>query len=118
MALEINAVRRERTSNEKSAKAFILLAVSNLLLFLFLLLYAKDLFPLAKHVHVHGREEGDVEQHGDEDEEREAEAGVESVGEVEAEEVPLVGVLQPRQLAQQLPRHAGGVGHDEECVPG
>ena len=102
----------------QNAKSFIFVTVSNLPLFLFLLLYAKDLFPLPKHVHVHGWEEGDVEQHGDEDEEREAEAGVESVGEVEAEEVPLVGVLQPRQLAQQLPRHAGGVGHDEECVPG
>ena len=51
-------------------------------------------------MHVHGREERDVEQHGDEDEQGEAEAGVEFVGQMYAENVVLVSVEQPCQLAQ------------------
>ena len=59
---------------------------------LFLLLGTKNLLPLTEHVHVHGGKEGDVEQHGDEDEQGEAEAGVEFVGQVYAENVVFVSV--------------------------
>ena len=66
---------------------------------LFLLLCAENLLPLTEHVHVHGGKEGDVEQHGDEDEQGEAEAGVEFVGQMYAENVVFVSMEQPCQLA-------------------
>ena len=67
-------------------------------------------------MHVHGREERDVEQHGHQDEEGEAEAGIDAVGEADTEDVVLVGVGQALKLAQQLPGHSGGVSDDEESV--
>jgi len=69
-----------------------LVLLNAMLSYLFLLLSAENLLPLTEHVHVHGREEGDVEQHGDEDEQGEAEAGVEFVWQVYAENVVMVGV--------------------------
>ena len=66
---------------------------------------------------IHGREEGNVEQHGHQDEQGETEAGVETVGQVEAEDVFVVGIEQSCPLAQQLSSHTSGVGNDEECVP-
>ena len=49
-------------------------------------------------MHVHGREEGDVEEHGHQDKEGEAEAGIEAVREADTEDVMLVGVGQALEL--------------------
>jgi len=67
-------------------------------------------------VHIHGRKEGDVEEHGHQDEEGEAEAGVEAVGEAHTEDVMLVGVGQTLELTQQLTRNSSGVGDNEESI--
>ena len=67
-------------------------------------------------MHVHGREERDVEQHGPQDEEREAEGGVELVWEVDAEQVVFVGVEESGVLTEEFSRDSSGVGDDEEGV--
>ena len=69
-------------------------------------------------MHVHGREEGDVEEHGHQDKEGEAEAGIEAVREADTEDVMLVGVGQALELTQQLTRHSSGVGDNEESISG
>ena len=65
---------------------------------------------------VHGGEERDVEQHGDQDEEGEAEAGVESVGEMIAEDIIIVSIEETSPLTEQLSSDSSGVGDDEESV--
>ena len=67
-------------------------------------------------MHVHGREEGDVEQHGHQDEQGETEACIEFVWQMNAENIMLMGVGQASQLAQQLPSHSSGIGNYEECI--
>ena len=52
---------------------------------------------------VHGREERDVEQHGDQYEQGEAKGGVELVRQVEAQHVLLVGVEETGVLTEELP---------------
>ena len=69
-------------------------------------------------MHVHGREEWDVEKHGHQDKEGEAEAGIEAVREAHTEDVMLVGVGQALELTQQLTSHSSGVGDNEESVSG
>ena len=69
-------------------------------------------------MHVHGREEGDVEEHGHQDKEGEAEASIEAVREADTEDVMLVGVGQALELTQQLTRHSSGVGDNEESISG
>lgn len=69
-------------------------------------------------MHVHGREEWDVEKHGHQDKEGEAEAGIEAVREAHTEDVMLVGVGQALELTQQLTRHSSGVGDNEESISG
>ena len=69
-------------------------------------------------MHVHWRKQRYVEQHGDHNEDGEAEGGIEVVGEVDAEHILVVGVEQSGVLADQFPRHPSRVGDDEECVPG
>ena len=66
---------------------------------------------------VHGREEGDVEQHDGPDHQGEAEGGIQPVGQLHGHDPGLVGVAQAGQAHQQLPRHAHRVGNDKEGVP-
>ena len=89
---------------------------TNLLLFL-LLGGAQDLLPLGEHVEVHGREEGDVQQHDDHHHQGEGECGVQPVGQLQGQHAGLAGVTQAGVAHQQLPRHAHRVGHREESVP-
>ena len=67
-------------------------------------------------MHVHGREERDVEQHGPQDKEREAEGGVELVWEVDAEQVVFVGVEESGVLTEEFSGDSSWVGDDEEGV--
>ena len=67
------------------------------------LLRSENFLPLSEHVQVHGREERDVEQHGDQYEQGEAEGGVELVRQVEAQHVLLVGVEETGVLTEELP---------------
>ena len=50
---------------------------------------AQDFLSLSKHMQVHGREEGDVEEHDAEDDQGEGEGDVESIGKVDGEKVLL-----------------------------
>ena len=50
---------------------------------------AQDFLSLSEHMQVHGREEGDVEEHDAEDDQREGEGDVESIGKVDGEKVLL-----------------------------
>ena len=50
---------------------------------------AQDFLSLSKHVQVHGREEGDVEEHDAEDDQGEVEGDVESIWKVDREKVLL-----------------------------
>ena len=84
--------------------------------FLFFFLGSQHLLPLTEHVEVHGGEERDVEQHGNQDEEGEAEAGVESVGEMIAEDIIIVGIEETSPLTEQLSSDSSRVGDDEESV--
>ena len=72
---------------------------------------------MSKHVHVHWRKQRYVEQHSDHNEDGEAEGGIEVVGEVDAEDILVVGVEQSGVLAEQFTRHPSRVGDDEEGVP-
>ena len=54
---------------------------------------AQDFLSLSKHMQVHGREEGDVEEHDAEDDQREGEGDVESIGKVDGEKVLLAAWL-------------------------
>ena len=78
----------------------------------------QNLLSLSKHVHIHGREERDVEEHGHQDEEGEAEASIEAVREAHTEDVVLVGVGQTLELTQKLTRNSSGVGDNEESISG
>ena len=69
-------------------------------------------------MHVHWRKEGYVEQHSDHDKDGEAEGSIKTVGQMDAEDILLVGVGQTRVLTEQLTRHPHWVGDDEESVPG
>ena len=53
-------------------------------------------------MHIHGREERNVEKHGHQDEEREAEAGIDAVRKADTEDVVLVGVGQALELTEKL----------------
>ena len=77
---------------------------------------SQNLLSLSEHVHVHGREERNVEEHSHQDEQGEAEAGIEAVREADTQDAVLVGVDEALELAQQLTRHSGRVGDDEESV--
>ena len=83
------------------------------LIFLF---HSQNLLSLSKHVHIHGREERDVEQHGHQDEEGEAERDIDAVREADTQDVMLVGVDQALELTKQLARHSSRVGDNEESV--
>ena len=78
----------------------------------------QNLLSLSKHVHIHGGEERDVQEHGHQDEEGEAEAGIEAVREAHTEDVVLVGVGQTLELTQKLTRNSSGVGDNEESISG
>ena len=104
-----------RVSESISQKIKITMQYDDSLIFL---LCPKNFLPLSKHVHVHGRKERNVEQHGDPNEDGEAEGSIEAVGEVDAEDILVVGVEQSGVLAEEFTRHPGRVGDDEESVPG
>ena len=78
----------------------------------------QNLLSLSKHVHIHGRKERDVEEHGHQDEKGEAEAGIEAVREAHTEDVMLVGVGQTLELTQKLTRYSSGVGDNKESISG
>ena len=86
--------------------------------FLLFFFRSQNLLSLSEHVHIHGREEWDVEEHGHQDKEGEAEAGIEAVREADTERVMLVGVDQALELTQQLTRYSSGVGDNEESISG
>ena len=90
--------------------------MQNELLCLIFLFHSQNLLSLSKHVHVHGREERDVEQHGHQDEEGEAEGDIDAVGEAHTQDAMLVGVHQALELTKQLARHASRVGDNEESI--
>ena len=72
---------------------------------------------MSKHVQVHLRKEGYIEQHSDQNKEGKAEGSVEAVWEVDAENILVVGVEQTGILAEQFTRHSNRIGDDEESVP-
>jgi len=49
-------------------------------------------------VHVHGREQWDVKEHGHEDEQREAEAGIQTVWKIDTQDAMFVGMLDANKL--------------------
>jgi len=69
---------------------------------LFFFFRSQNLLSLSKHVHIHGREERNVEKHGHQDEEGEAEAGIDAVRKADTEDVMLVGVGQALELTEEL----------------
>ena len=69
-------------------------------------------------MHVHWRKERYVEQHSDQNKDGEAEGSIEIVGQMDAENILLVGVGQSSVLAEQLTRYPHWVSDDEESVPG
>ena len=97
---------------------------------------AQYFLPLGEHVEVHGGEEGDVEEHDAEDDQGERERDVERIWKVDGEKVLLktwnrkrsfhrvffviqsLTVYHGRVGAEEFPSHPGGIGDDEECVPG
>ena len=83
---------------------------------LFLLFDSQNFLPLSKHVHVHGREEGDVGQHDDQDDQREAKGGIEHIGQMNREDILFQGLNKGNIGADQLTRDSNGIGNDEKCV--
>jgi len=67
-------------------------------------------------VQVHGREEGDVEEHDAEDDEGEGEGDVESIWKVDREKVLLAAVDHGRIRTEKFPGDPGRVGNDKEGV--
>ena len=67
-------------------------------------------------MHIHGREERNVEKHGHQDEEREAEAGIDAVRKADTEDVMLVGVGKALELTEKLSWHSSRVGDNEEGI--
>jgi len=65
---------------------------------------------------VHGREEGDVEEHDAEDDQGEGEGDVESIWKVDREKVLLAAVDHGRIRTEKFPGDPGRVGNDEEGV--
>jgi len=65
---------------------------------------------------VHGREEGDVEEHDAEDDQREGEGDVESIGKVDGEKVVLAAVDHGGIRTKEFSSDSGRVGNDEEGV--
>ena len=67
-------------------------------------------------MHIHGREQRNVEKHGHQDEEREAETGIDTVRKADTEDVMLVGVGQALELTEKFSRHSSRVGDNEESI--
>jgi len=67
-------------------------------------------------VQVHGREEGDVEEHDAEDDQGEVEGDVESIWKVDREKVLLAAVDHGRIRTEKFPGDPGRVGNDKEGV--
>ena len=53
-------------------------------------------------MHIHGREQRNVEKHGHQDEEGKAEAGIDAVRKADTEDVMLVGVGQALELTEKF----------------
>ena len=51
-------------------------------------------------MHVHGREQGDVQEHGDEDEQGKAETCIQTVWKMDTQDVLFVSILDSNQLTQ------------------
>ena len=83
---------------------------------LFLLFDSQNFLPLSKHVHVHRREEGDVRQHDAQDDQWEAESGIEHIGQMNREDVLFKGLNKGHIGAYQLTRDSNRIGNDEKCV--